>query len=144
MQLDLLDYARTLRQRDSEVWCQVRRRWLALQPEELVRQALISYLVERGYSPALMQLERKVGQTNDRLDLLVLDRAQAPFLLVEVKAPGYDLQPAMHQLAHYNRHWNAPYALAVNGEAAICLHLDFEAEAVQLLDAVPGYPVDNA
>lgn len=125
------------------LWCSVRRTWLAAQPEEYVRQGLIIYLVKLGYPINLMQVERKVGSTNDRLDLLVLGREHTPFVLVEVKAPGYDLQPAVEQLARYNRHWKAPFTLAVNGEQALCYHVDWENETILQQTAIPPYLVDK-
>ena len=145
--LDLLPYARALRTRTAsgqqQLWCAVRRRWLVEQPEELVRQALIALLVEGGLPLALMQVERKVGNSADRLDLLVYDRAGAPLVLAEAKAPGYPLQPAMHQLAHYNRALRAPYALAVNGERAICCRLDYATEELEALAVLPDFTVDK-
>lgn len=148
MQLDLLPHARVLATRTSaggpQLWCPVRKLWLAHQPEELVRLALIAYLGERAYPLTLMQVERRVGRGRDRLDLLVYDREAAPFLLVEAKAPGYDLRPAVRQLARYNRALRAPYALAVNGEEAVACAFDFEAETLKPLDRVPAYPVDKS
>lgn len=125
------------------LWCAVRRTWLAAQPEEYVRQGLIIYLVELGYSINLMQIERKVGRTNDRLDLLVLDKEHLPYVLVEVKAPGYNLQPAVEQLARYNRHWKAPFTLAVNGEQALCYQVDWLNETIVQLAAIPSFLVDK-
>ena len=149
MQLNLLAYAQRLSFRNSpsgakEVWCPIRKSWLKVQPEELVRQALIHYLETQGYPTNLMQAERKVGFTRDRLDLLVLDRRAQPFMLVEVKAPGYPLQPAIDQLARYNQHWKAPHVLAVNGEEAILCSLDFEAEQIRQQSELPAYPVDKS
>ena len=148
MDLDLLGYATGLRRRgtggtrggDGEVWCGVRRGWYLAQPEELVRQALLAHLCERGYPPSLMQVERRVGPSGDRLDLRVFDPQHRPFLIVECKAPGYALQPAVLQLARYNRHWSAPYALAVNGVSAVCLRIDFEGQRADELEALPDYP----
>lgn len=147
MNLDLLPYAQQLRTRESakgrELWCAIRKTWLAAQPEEFVRQALISYFLERRFPAGLMQVERKVGTTRDRLDLLILDLTGKPFILAEVKAPGHDLQPAIQQLARYNRHWRAPYALAVNGLQAIFCSLDFEKEILKEEFVIPDFPVDK-
>lgn len=144
MRLDLLPFAEGLRRRREagadQVWCAVRRRWLEAQPEELVRQALIAYLLERGYTTQLMQVERLVGRGRDRLDLLVLDRGGRAYLLVEVKAPGYPLQPATDQLARYNLHWRAPYTLALNGVEAICCAVDYSAAELRVLPALPEPP----
>jgi hypothetical protein len=147
MHLDLLPYAKTCRVRTTEtakeIWCPVRRRWVIAQPEEFVRQGLIQYLQDLGYPLPLMQVERKVGSTADRLDLLILDREGRPFVLAEAKAPGYKLQPAIDQLARYNRHWHAPFALAVNGEQALCYRVNWKTEQISALGGLPAYPVDK-
>ena len=119
----------------------MRRAWLALQPEELVRQALVALLVERGYRLAHMQLERAVGQHRERLDLLVHDAALRPYLLAECKAPGQSLVPAARQLASYNRVLRAPFALAVDGSQALCRRFDGARRAVDVLDALPPPPL---
>ena len=144
MQLDLLPYARRAACRPAgdgqEIRCRVRKTWLVATPEEFVRQGMIELLAERGYPISLMQVERAVGRSRDRLDLLVLDREARPFVLAEAKAPGFDLRPAVRQLARYNRHWRAPYVLAVNGSDAHLYAIDFAAERLPPLRALPAYP----
>ena len=147
MTLELLSYAQQCKTKiDGEqtlLWCAVRKVWLAAQPEEYVRQGLIVYLLGLGYPINLMQVKRKVGATNDRLDLLVLDRNYEPFLLIEVKAPGYALQPAVEQLARYNRHWKAAFTLAVNGQQALCYKVDWKNEVILPQLEIPRYLVDK-
>lgn len=144
MLLDLLPHARAAATRPAaggrEIWCLVRKAWLVATPEEFVRQGLIAFLQQRGYPPTLMQVERSVGRSRDRLDLLALDREGAPFLLAETKAPGFALEPAVRQLARYNRHWRASYALATNGREALCYRLDFSRELLRPATSVPPYP----
>jgi hypothetical protein len=145
--LELLSYAQQCKTKvDGDqrlLWCAVRKAWLVAQPEEYVRQGLIFYLIDLGYPLNLMQVERKVGSTNDRLDLLILSRTSEPYMLIEVKAPGLDLQPAVQQLARYNRHWKAPFTLAVNGEQALCYHVDWAKEVIVQQAAIPTYLVDK-
>ncbi|MFK8054667.1 MAG: type I restriction enzyme HsdR N-terminal domain-containing protein [Saprospiraceae bacterium] len=147
MRLELLSYAQQSKTKTVDgqplLWCAVRKTWLAAQPEEYVRQGLILFLVELDYPINLMQVERKVGSTNDRLDLLVLDRNHDPFVLIEVKAPGLKLQPAVEQLARYNRHWKAPFTLAINGEEALCYAVDWEKESIHQVLEIPRFPVDK-
>jgi len=143
VKLELLTYAQQCKTKvvdgQIHIWCAVRKAWLAAQPEEYVRQGFIQYLIREDFPINLMQVERKVGPTNDRLDLMVLDRSHQPFLLVEIKAPGYDLQPAIEQIARYNRHIRAPFTLAINGEQALCYHVDWSNQQVTQVDRVPKY-----
>ena len=145
--LDLLPLARDLRRRipqdgGDELWCLVRRRWVVTQPEELVRQAAISHLTTLGYPTALMQLERSVKGTRNRLDLLVHDRSGAPYLLLEAKRPEVSHLRGVLQLADYSRGVGAPYAVATNGSRAIGVYFDEASRMLRYLDALPAYPSD--
>ena len=112
------------------------------QPEELVRQAAIVYLGALGYPTALMQLERGVKGSRNRLDLLALDRAGAPFLLLEAKRPDVPHVAGVAQLADYSRSVGAPYAVAVNGQRAIGVQFDPVVKQVHYLGRLPPYPSD--
>ena len=143
--LDLLPYASQLRRRrvgvNDEVWCLVRRRWVVTQPEELVRQALIAHLYAMSYPLALMQLERAVRGSANRVDLVVHDRAGAAWLLAEVKSPEVSHLAGVAQLADYSRTVQAPYCLVANGREAICVALDYQAETLRPVRRLPAYPL---
>ena len=143
--LDLLPLARDLPRRTSAagqdvLWCLVRRRWVVTQPEELVRQAAILHLRSLGYPSTLMQLERGVPGSRNRLDLLALDRSGAPFLLLEAKRPDVTHLAGVAQLADYSRTVGAPYAVAVNGQRAVGVQFDRVVKRVHYLSRLPRYP----
>jgi hypothetical protein len=47
----------------QEVYCQIRKEWVAAQPEELVRQALVRRMVdELGYPSSLITVEKSLQQ----------------------------------------------------------------------------------
>lgn len=143
--LNLLPLARELRRRRvaggrDEIWCLVRRRYVVTQPEELVRQAAIVYLQQLGYPVNLMQLERGVPRSRNRLDLLTLDRNGSSFALLEAKRPDVSHLEGVAQLSDYSRTVGAPYTMAVNGVRAICVHLDRQLETVTYLSSIPQFP----
>ena len=68
----------------------VRRKWVALTPEEGVRQRLLADLLRLGYPVGLLAVERGVvfGGKTWRADVVAYGRDQRPLLLAECKAPG--------------------------------------------------------
>ena len=144
--LDLSEAAGQVQRRQlgaqEQIWCSVRQRWLTMQPEELVRQALTQYLQqEMMYPRGRMQVERRfAGGGANRSDLVVHDEHLQPWLLVEVKAPHVSHRSGMAQLADYARYVHARYCLSVNGSWASCVMLDREQELWVSLSTLPAYP----
>ena len=101
----------------------VRRRWVALTPEEGVRQRLLVDLLALGYPAGLLAVERGVpyGGKTWRADVVAYDRSQRPALLAECKAPGVAItQVTFDQLARYNAVLDAPVLVVDNGAARYC------------------------
>ena len=71
---------------ERQIFDPVRARWLVLQPEEMVRQLVIQYLLlEKGFPKNRLNVEKELqvqGQKR-RLDLIVYSKAVEPYLLVE-------------------------------------------------------------
>lgn len=119
----------------------VRRRWIALTPEEMVRQLLIQYLLHESHFPlSRMSVERKLtlhGMTR-RYDLVLFDVKGNPFLLVECKAPIIPLnQDVLDQAARYNLTIQVPYLFVTNGRKSYCCRIDFVQEKWEFLDHMP-------
>ena len=132
----------TTRQHDgrTQVLDPVRRRWVALTPEEEVRQRLLADLLALGYPVGLVAVEKGIvyeGRTW-RADIVVYDRAQQPVLLAECKAPGVALgQATLDQLARYNAVLGARALVLDNGvERACCLR---DGAGWRFLSALPAF-----
>ncbi|MEM6966310.1 MAG: type I restriction enzyme HsdR N-terminal domain-containing protein [Bacteroidota bacterium] len=135
---------------------------MVLQPEELVRQLFIAYLIEeKKYSKSLIAVEKKIGTTQvNRYDILVFDKNHVPFLAVECKAPYVDIQPAppveqlldelgnIHteiylplkaeaQLSHYNRIIQAPYLASTNGRSTYCWKVSQADRRFEFIKSIP-------
>lgn len=106
------------------VWDIVRKKWIQLNPEEYVRQALLHYFTNQMQYPiGLIAVEKqlKFGSLNKRYDIVVYDRNQQPWLLVECKAPEIDIkQNTLHQLLQYHSQIPCPYWLLSNGIESHC------------------------
>ncbi len=118
----------------------VRRRWVALTPEEGVRQALVADLLALGYPAGLLAVEKAVVYLGRpwRADVVAYGRDGAARLLAECKAPGVPLgQATLDQLARYNVVVGAPTLVLDNGAQRVVVGLGADGWAV--LDALPPF-----
>jgi hypothetical protein len=112
-----------------EVLDPVRRRWVALTPEEGVRQWVIGLLHERyGYPLELMQGEGAItvnGMTR-RCDIVVYDTTGTPQMIVECKKPDVAItQKVCDQACRYNTVLRVPYLLLTNGRQIVTVEVNF-------------------
>jgi hypothetical protein len=127
----------------KEVFDPVRRKYVALTPEEYVRQQMILYLVkEKGFPLGLLKVETALslnGMTK-RTDIMVYSRTGNPVMIVECKAESVQLtQAAFDQLARYNLKFNVPYLVATNGIRHYCCVLNVEQSTYTFIKEIPCY-----
>ncbi|MDE6134366.1 MAG: type I restriction enzyme HsdR N-terminal domain-containing protein [Muribaculaceae bacterium] len=124
-----------------EIYDRLRRKWVALTPEEWVRQSFVNYLVEvRGYPAALManETEIRLNGLSRRCDTVVFDRRLRPRMVVEYKAPSVAVsQKVFDQIARYNMVLEAPVLVVSNGLRHYCCR--FSEGAYRFLREVPDY-----
>ncbi len=122
----------------------IRAKWLVLQPEELVRQLVVQYLmVEKGFPKNRMNVEKEllVNGLRRRFDLIVYSTDLKPFFLVECKRPDVKLDQAVfRQIAWYNMPLRVDYLLVTNGPETYCCAMDYENQTFQFLAALPDFP----
>ena len=121
----------------------IRKKYVALTPEEWVRQHLIHYLVaEKGYPATLISVETplKYAQLDKRSDVLVHDRNGQPLMLAECKAPEVAItQKVFEQVAVYNLTIQAPCLMVTNGLQHYCITTATDASPTCFLYEVPEY-----
>lgn len=119
----------------------LRRKFLALTPEEWVRQHWINFLVEhQSFPKGLISLEKglKYNQLQKRTDLVVFDREGKPYLLIECKAPEIELnQKVLQQALAYRSTLMTPYIILSNGVKHISL--EFEKNQEKFIQT-PNFP----
>ena len=119
----------------------VRRRNVSVNPEEVVRQLWILYLLDVLHiNPKLIAVERsvKINGTKRRFDLMIFNRSTDPILLAEFKAPGVMInQGVFDQIGHYNMELNVPYSLVSNGSQHYCFTVDVEEKGFVFLKELP-------
>lgn len=126
-----------------EVLDPVRRRWVALTPEEEVRQLTILMLHEHyGYPFELMQVEGAIslnGMTR-RCDIVVHDADGRPQIIVECKRPDVALtQKVCDQACRYNTVLRVPLLLLTNGNQVVIAAVDPAAGTLKQLADLPSY-----
>lgn len=147
LSLDYLQYQSALRiKTDKEqkmVYDPIRKKFVALTPEELLRQLTLQYLLQaKGYPANRIRSEIgiKVNGMARRCDIVVFDKAINPWLLVECKSPKVPLtQSVMEQAARYNLTLGVPYLCITNGLHTSCCALDHSTGEVVFLEDFPSF-----
>jgi hypothetical protein len=143
--LNLPTYSFNLKSEEGSdlIFDEFRSRWVALTPEEWVRQNVARYLVaELGYPSSLMLLEQKIRMNGmaRRCDIVVYSRSGIPVLLVECKAPEVAVnQKVFDQVARYNLVLGVMYLLVTNGLVHYCIQYGPDSQQYSFLPGIPGY-----
>jgi hypothetical protein len=147
LELDLLRYQNQL---DIEytgnkkyIFGLIRKKYLILTPEEIVRQILLLYLIEeKGFPVNKISVEKeiKLNGLKKRYDILVFDKELNPIFLVECKSAKIPLsQNTFEQIGRYNITLKVPYLLICNGPHAYCAQINQERESFDFLNQCPSY-----
>ena len=129
----------------EQIFCEWRRRWVRLTPEEWVRQQLLHRLVEQlGYPASLIAVEKPLSEVSPlsnkqyRCDAVVYNTAMQPLMLIECKAETVPLtQKTLDQAATYNRQLHVPYLMLHNGPQTVIAYVDDS--AINYITALPQY-----
>ena len=109
------------------VFCEWRRKFVRLTPEEYVRQSFLMSLVQQfGYPKELIAVEQpiRVGEVQKRCDAVVYRKDMCAVCLIEFKAPSVALtQAVFDQAAVYNRTVGVRYVIISNLEQTYCLEV---------------------
>ena len=109
----------------------LRRKYVRLTPEEMVRQCFVNFLVEyKGYPTALMgnEVQLMVGEKKLRCDSVLYDREMLPRMIIEYKAP-----------LSYNTQLNVKYLMMSNGTQHVCLRYNDESGRWEFMPEIPNY-----
>ena len=121
----------------------LRRRHVALTPEEWVRQHFVHFLVEhKGYPKGLLanEVELSVGEKNLRCDSILYDPSLKPRMIVEYKAPSVAVtQKVFQQIATYNLLLHVDYLVVSNGLTHYCVKMDYDNQKYLFLEDIPEY-----
>ena len=123
----------------------LRRRWVALTPEEWVRQHFVNLLVSEKHYPATLvanEVQLSVGAEALRADTVVYDRTLRPRMIVEYKAPTVAItQKVFDQISVYNLLLRVDYLAVSNGRQHYVCRMDYNNEKYSFLEDLPDYEV---
>ena len=121
----------------------LRHRFVALTPEEWVRQHFVHYLVDHLHYPApLMANEVKlsVGNKKLRADTVLYDRTLRPRMIIEYKAPNIKItRKVFDQILAYNTLLHVEYLVVSNGLSTYCMQTNANDNTTKFRDSIPEY-----
>lgn len=121
----------------------IRRRYVALTPEEWVRQHFVHYLIaHKGFPQSLManEVNLNLNGTKKRCDTVVYKRDLSARLIVEYKAPHIEItQQVFDQISRYNMVLKVDYLIVSNGLQHYCCLIDYTNQSYTFLEDIPDY-----
>ncbi|MEG1545703.1 MAG: type I restriction enzyme HsdR N-terminal domain-containing protein [Bacteroides sp.] len=121
----------------------IRRRYVALTPEEWVRQHFIHFLIaHKGYPLSLMANEvlLNLNGMKKRCDTVLYQRNLSPKMIIEYKAPHIEIsQKVFSQISNYNLVLKVDYLIVSNGIDHYCCKMDYNNQSYLFLPDIPDY-----
>ena len=145
MQLNLPPYQIRVREVNGrkQIFDVLRRKYIALTPEEWVRQHFIHYLIEHKSYPAILlanEVPLQVGEKKVRADSVLYDNQLRPRMIIEYKAPTIPLtQKVFEQISVYNLLLHVDYLIISNGIDTYICKMDYDSQTYTFLEAIPDY-----
>ena len=124
-----------------QIFDPLRGRWVALTPEEWVRQHFVNYLIAvKNYPQALManEVQLKFNGMSRRCDTVVYDQSFHPIVVVEYKRATVPVtQRVFDQIARYNITMGARWLIVSNGVHHYCCRI--EAGSYSFVRDIPAW-----
>jgi type I site-specific restriction endonuclease len=145
MQLNLPAFEQKIKnsEKGKTIFDPVRAKYVALTPEEWVRQNFLQYLIQVKKTPqSLIRVEMSLELNGlaKRSDIVVHNRQGTPLLAVECKAPTVKItQAVFEQLARYNLQLNVPYLAVTNGLTHFFCKFSETEKQYLFLETIPEY-----
>ena len=143
--LNLPQYEIKITEKDGKrmIFDFLRRKYVALTPEEWVRQHFTHYLIEhKGYPKGLLgnEIELQIGDKRLRCDSILYNKVAQPQMIIEYKAPTVPLQQKVFdQISAYNLLLRVDYLIISNGLQHCCCKMDYEHQKYVFLEDIPDY-----
>ena len=145
MEINLPPYDIKMREQGGkrQIFDFLRRKYVALTPEEWVRQHFVHFLINhKGYPQGLLanEVELKVGDKKLRCDTLLYNRALQPQMIIEYKAPHVEItQQVFNQITVYNHLLHVDFLVISNGLQHFCCRLAYDHQSYAFLQEIPDY-----
>lgn len=127
----------------TSVFDVLRRRYVALTPEEWVRQHFVHFLIEHKAYPAAClgnEISLSVEGLKKRCDTVIYGPNARPLAIVEYKAATVPItQRVFDQTWRYNMPLRVPYIIISNGMQHFCCRINYETSTSVFLADIPTY-----
>ncbi|MBP6197417.1 MAG: type I restriction enzyme HsdR N-terminal domain-containing protein [Fermentimonas sp.] len=143
--LNLPTYEAKIRKNSNglEIFDPLRRKYIALTPEEWVRQHFVNYLINyKNYPASLMANEAgiKLNSLTRRCDTVVYNNQLEPLMIIEYKESKVQItQNVFDQVVRYNTVLKVPYIVVSNGISHYCCRMNYEDQSFEYLTDIPEY-----
>ena len=121
----------------------IRRKYVALTPEEWVRQLFVHYLIQhKGYPAECIGNEVSImlGRTKKRCDSVVYGQNAQPVMIIEYKSPQTEItQQVFEQVSRYNIKLKVRWLVVSNGMQHYCCRINYESGTFQFVEDIPSY-----
>lgn len=121
----------------------IRRRYVALTPEEWVRQHFVNFLISKYDYPLGMvanEVSIQLNGTKKRCDTVVYNPSLQPLMIVEYKAPTVEITSLVFdQIVRYNMALHVRYLIVSNGLRHICCEVNYDEGQYHFLREIPFY-----
>lgn len=125
------------------IYDRIRMKYVALTPEEWVRQHFVDFLINCKHYPAghiANEVSLKLNDTSRRSDTVVYDDRRSPIVIVEYKAPMVAITPKVFdQIARYNSVLRGCILIVSNGLTHFCCRINPATGDYTFLDDIPDY-----
>lgn len=127
----------------QKIFDTLRRRYVALTPEEWVRQHFVHFLINHKHYPASLmanEVRLTIGEKTVRADSVLYDTRLRPRMIVEYKAPHIAVtQKVFDQISVYNLLLHVDYLVVSNGMQTYACKMDYDNQKYLFLEDIPEY-----
>ncbi len=145
LQLNLPQYSFRIKKQNEKlvIFDSQRKRYVALTPEEWVRQNFIRFLIEeKGYPAAYLAIEKQLNMNGmkKRCDAILYNEHAQPFLIIELKAPNVAIsQATFDQVAVYNAKLKVDFFIISNGIEHFCCKVNLKTSRYEFFSEIPDF-----
>jgi len=127
----------------QQVFDILRRKYVALTPEEWVRQHFVHFLIQqKGYPAECIgnEVSISLNGTKKRCDTVVYGCNAQPTMIVEYKSPKVEItQQVFDQISRYNIRLRVKWLIVSNGISHYCCQVDYESGTCCFVEDIPTY-----
>jgi hypothetical protein len=127
----------------TQIFDAFRNKFVALTPEEWVRQHMLNYLNAHLLYPKNLlgvEVSLKLNNLSKRADIVIYAADLTPWMLVECKAAEVEItQAVFDQAARYNITMRVPFLVVTNGIRLLAAKINFHENKVEMLQTMPHF-----